>query len=57
MNWKHRTRALEAMIEVIPVPIGDCEECDPSGGCAQPHECKRDLAIKLIEAIERETGL
>lgn len=57
VNVAIRARVLDAMVEVLPHnadPQEDCRTCDPSGGCATPHDCMLELCERLLAVIERE---
>lgn len=50
-----RFRVLEAMAEECPLPQ-DCPDCDPAGGCANPHRCRLDICERMLDVVEWETG-
>lgn len=51
-----RARILDAVASVIELPR-ECAACDPSGGCANPTQCRLEVAEGIIYVIEREQGL
>lgn len=54
MTSPARSRVLDAMAEVAPLPQ-DCDDCDPNGGCANPHACRLEVCERLLAVIERES--
>lgn len=51
-----RALLVDLLAAVLPTPRDDCPFCDPSGGCATPTECRRQLAEQALALIERETA-
>lgn len=60
MSPSTRVRVVDAMVEALPHnadPQEDCRDCDPSGGCATPHDCMMELCERLLAIVERESGV
>lgn len=59
MTPAHRLRVIDCMIECLPPNAlpDHCTVCDPSGGCATQRLCLGDLCEKLLQVIERESGV
>jgi hypothetical protein len=56
MTPHQRQRLIDAISDVVPEPVTGCADCDPSGGCANPVQCRRYLAETITAIVEREIG-
>lgn len=52
-----RSRVLDAMAEVVPLPEFGCNDCDTNGGCANQHACRMEVCEMMLAVIERESGM
>jgi hypothetical protein len=48
-----RYRLIEAIANLVPIPIIGCPACDHNG-CASPNKCSREWAEDAVEVVERE---
>jgi hypothetical protein len=51
-----RYRVIAVLEEILPLPVTDCMDCDPNGGCPNPTRCRSDLAEDVLNVIERESA-
>lgn len=56
MTPHQRQHLIDAISEVVCVPLTDCIDCNPSGGCANPTRCRRDFAETIVDIVDRELG-